>query len=71
MITQARNRPNSGYWVVGGRWVEDGRLPWPRAFGPFADPAAARECAERLSDPARPSVRYLVVAETAKATECA
>lgn len=63
MIAQNSNRPNSGYWVVGGRWAEDGHLPWPRAFGPFQDSAAARACAEQLSDPARPEVRYLVVAE--------
>lgn len=64
MIPTPGTKPVNGYWVVGGRWAADGHLPWPRAFGPFDDHAAARACAEQLADPARPEVRYLVVAET-------
>lgn len=62
MIATTQAAPTSGYWVVGGRWSPDGRLPWPRAFGPFEDQAAAEACASRLADPVRPEVRYLVVA---------
>lgn len=63
MIPKPATRPASGYWVVGGRFAADGHLPWPRAFGPFDDHAAARACAEHLADPARPDVRYVVVAD--------
>jgi hypothetical protein len=47
------------FWIVGGRYVDDGRhLPWPRVYGPFPDRAAAQAALAGLDAEADPAVRY-------------
>jgi len=64
--------PRGRYWVLGGRWADEGRLPWPRAIGPFPDLEAARETADTLNALGEADARYVIVADVPEgATACA
>lgn len=69
MIPKISAENDGRYWVLGGRWQDDGRaLPWPRVFGPFANLEAARASAETLNSVAADGqLRFMVVADIAEA----
>jgi hypothetical protein len=52
------------FWVVGGRYVENGRhLPWPQVYGPCDQRAEAEALLRRLREGAEASVRYDLLCE--------
>lgn len=64
VVSQAVANTTIGFWVIGGRWVDDQRrLPWPRVIGPYTDYQAARQSAESLNAAAAADVRYRVAAD--------
>lgn len=64
MIPKVSAAGDGRYWVLGGRWTDEGRhLPWPRVLGPFASAESARESARQLNALGEPQARYVVVTD--------